>query len=201
MPGLRPRGALQQHQFGQLLGTGQLAPGQQLWRTHRHHLFAEQLHASGPRPSALAIEEHHISRALQQGERLHLVANVQVDIAVPFAKTFQMRDQPAHAKTRLSGYFQYLGLFAVGEHIAAGHIYLGEDLVDLRQVQAAGRGKLQAPADAQEQVVAQHVFQLRHLLADRALGQVQFFGGTGKTQMAGCSFKALQGGHGGYQAF
>lgn len=57
------------------------------------------------------------------------------------------------------------------------------------------------PADAQEQVVAQHVFQLRHLLADRALGQVQFFGGTGKTQMAGCSFKALQGGHGGYQAF
>ena len=49
--------------------------------------------------------------------------------------------------------------------------------------------------------MAQHVLQLRHLLADRALGQVQLFSGTGKTQMAGCSFKALQGGHGGHQAF
>jgi hypothetical protein len=87
------------------------------------------------------------------------------------------------------------------EHVAAGHIHLGEDLVDLGQVQASGRGQLQAPADAQEQVVAQHVFKLRHLLADRALGQVQLFGGTGKAQVAGCSFKALQGGHGRHQAF
>ncbi|MNP28442.1 hypothetical protein D3C76_1214050 [compost metagenome] len=101
----------------------------------------------------------------------------------------------------MSGYLQYLGLLAVGEHVAAGHIHLGEDLVDLGQVQAAGRGQLQAPADAQEQVVAQHVFKLRHLLADRALGQVQLFGGTGKAQMAGCSFEALQGSHGGHQAF
>ncbi len=117
------------------------------------------------------------------------------------AKTLEVRDQPAHAKTRLSGYFQYLSLFAIGEHVAAGHIHLGEDLVDLGQVQAAGRGQLQAPPDAQEKVVAQHVFKLRHLLADGALGQVQFLGGTGKAQMAGCSFKALQGGHGWHQAF
>lgn len=135
---------------------------------------------------------------MQQGERLHFVANVQVDIAVPFAKPLQVRDQPAHAKTRLSGYLQYLGLLAVGEYVAAGHVHLGQDFVDLGQVQAAGWRKLQAPANAQEQVVAQHVFQLCHLLADRALGQVQFLSGTGKTQMAGCSFKALQGGHGGY---
>lgn len=68
-------------------------------------------------------------------------------------------------------------------------------------VQAARRRQLQAAADTQEQVVAQHVFKLRHLLADRTLGQVQLFGGSGKAQMAGCSFKALQGGHGGHQAF
>ncbi len=117
------------------------------------------------------------------------------------AKALEVRDQPAHTKTRLSGYLQYLGLFAVGEHVAAGHIHLGEDLVDLGQVQAARGRQLQAAADTQEQVVAQHVFKLRHLLADRALGQVQLFGGTGKAQMAGCSFEALQGGHGGHQAF
>jgi len=92
-------------------------------------------------------------------------------------------------------------VLAVGEHVAAGHVDLGKDLVDLGQVQAARRRELQAPADTQEQVVAQHLFELRHLLADRALGQVQLFGGAGKAQVTGCSFEALQGGHGGHQAF
>jgi hypothetical protein len=112
-----------------------------------------------------------------------------VDVRVAFAKALEVRDQPAHAKTRLSGYLQYLGLLAVGEHVAAGHVDLGEDLVDLGQVQAASGRELQAPADAQEQVVAQHLFKLRHLLADRALGQVQFFGGTGKAQVRAAASK------------
>ena len=97
-----------------------------------------------------------------------------------FTETLEVRNQPAHAKTRLSGYLQYLGLLAIGQDVAAGHVDLVEDLVHLGQVQAAGRRQLQAPTNTQEQVIAQHLFELRDLLADRALGQVQFFCGAGE---------------------
>ncbi|MFC6571560.1 hypothetical protein ACFQDJ_08655 [Pseudomonas brassicacearum] len=38
----------------------------------------------------------------------------------------------------------------------------------------------------------QQLLQLRDLFADGALGQVQLFGGTGKAQVAGHRFEALQ---------
>ena len=49
--------------------------------------------------------------------------------------------------------------------------------------------------------MAEHLFQLRHLFAHRTLGQVQFFGGAGETQVAGGGFEALQGRHRRGQAF
>ena len=47
---------------------------------------------------------------------------------------------------------------------------------------------------------------LVHAVAQRGLAhgdgsEVQLFGGAGKAQVTGCSFEALQGGHGGHQAF
>ena len=81
------------------------------------------------------------------------------------------------------------------------HLDLIEDLVHLGQVQRAGRGQLQASTNPSEQQVLEHVLELRHLLAHRALGQEQLFGGAGKTQMARHGLEALQGGHGRHQAF
>ncbi|MCY1187242.1 hypothetical protein D9M73_282040 [compost metagenome] len=60
---------------------------------------------------------------------------------------------------------------------------------------------MQTPADAQEQVMAEHLLKLRDLFAHRALGQVQFFGGAGEAQVPGCSLETLQGGHRWHQTF
>jgi hypothetical protein len=60
---------------------------------------------------------------------------------------------------------------------------------------------VQAPANALEQRWAKHVLELRHLLADRALGQVQFLRRAGEAQVAGGGLEALQGGGGRHQAF
>ncbi|MNZ71750.1 hypothetical protein D3C78_901160 [compost metagenome] len=125
---------MQQNQLGQLAGVVQGAALQQLWRANWHHLFTEQFDAGRARPGALAEEEHHIGLALQQGEGLHLIADIQVDIRMTLAEAFEVRNQPAHAKTRLGGYLQYFSLLAVREDVAAGHIDLGKDLVDLGQV-------------------------------------------------------------------
>jgi hypothetical protein len=50
---------------------------------------------------------------------------------------------------------------------------------------------LQAPTHAEEQQVLQQLFQLRDLLADGTLGQVQFFGGAGETQVPGHGLETL----------
>lgn len=201
MPGLRARGALQQHQFGQFAGVLERAPLQQLWRTHRQHFFTEQLDAGRARPGALAKEEHHVGGRLQQGEGFHFVADVEVDVRVLLAEALEVRNQPAHAKARLSGYLEDFGLFAVGHDVTAGHIDLGENLVDLGQVQRACWCQLQAPTDAQKQMMAEHLFKLGHLLAHCALGQVQLLGGAGEAQVPGGSLETLQGGHRWHQTF
>ncbi|MNN50925.1 hypothetical protein D3C81_1655350 [compost metagenome] len=77
-----------------------------------------------------------------------------------------------------------------------GHLHLGEDLAHFGEVQLARRGQLQAPAHAAEQQVLEHFLELRHLLADGALGQAELFRGAGEAEMAGDCFEALQGGHG-----
>ncbi|MNC53240.1 hypothetical protein D3C75_1026330 [compost metagenome] len=117
------------------------------------------------------------------------------------AETLEVGDQPAHAKTRLGGNLEHFGFFAIGQDVAAGHVDLGEDLVHFSQVQRTCRRQLQASADAQEQVMAQHLFELRDLFAHRALGQVQFLGSPGEAQVPGGGFEALQGGHRRHQAF
>lgn len=81
------------------------------------------------------------------------------------------------------------------------HLDLREDLAHLHQVQIAGRGQLQAPAYPAKQQVLQEFFQLRDLLADRALGQVQFLGGAGEAQVPGDGLETLQGGDRGQVAF
>ncbi len=75
-----------------------------------------------------------------------------------------------------------------------GHLDLGEDLAHFAQVQGAGRGQLQAPAYPAKQQMLHQVLELSHLLADRALGQVQFLGRAGKAQVAGDGLEAVQGG-------
>ncbi|MNJ63770.1 hypothetical protein D3C77_596920 [compost metagenome] len=60
---------------------------------------------------------------------------------------------------------------------------------------------MQAPANALEQRVREHVLELRHLLADGALGQVQFLGRAGEAEVAGGRFEALKGGSRRHQAF
>lgn len=98
---------------------------------------------------------------------------------VAVAKTLQPGHQPARAEGGLGGDAQHFGLVAVAEDVAAGNVDLGEDLVHFGEVQRAGGGQVQAPANALEQRVRQHVLELRHLLADGALGQVQFPGPRG----------------------
>ncbi|MNE53192.1 hypothetical protein D3C80_1479030 [compost metagenome] len=117
------------------------------------------------------------------------------------AETLEVGHQPALAEGRLGGNAQHLGFAAVAEDVAAGHVQLHQDLVHLGQVQGAGRGQVQAPADTLEQRVRKHLFKLRDLLAHRALGQVQLLRGAGKAQVPGGGFEALQGGGGGHQAF
>ncbi|MNZ99186.1 hypothetical protein D3C78_1185000 [compost metagenome] len=116
-------------------------------------------------------------------------------------KTLEIRDQPTGAEGRLGGHLEHLGSTAVGEDVTAGDAHLSQDLVHLRQIQLACRGQLQAPAYAMEQQVLKHFLQLRHLLADGALGQVQLLRGPGETQVPGGGLEALEGGHGGKQAF
>lgn len=52
--------------------------------------------------------------------------------------------------------------------------------------------QLHAARPAQEQPVAQALFQLAHLLADRARGDVQLFGAAGEGQVPGCAGKYMQ---------
>ncbi|MNC42806.1 hypothetical protein D3C75_916340 [compost metagenome] len=124
-----------------------------------------------------------------------------MDIGVRRAEALEVGNQPARTEGRLGRHLEHLGVAAVGEDVVGGHLHLLEDLVDLGQVQRTGRGQLQAAADAAEQQVLEHVLQLGDLLAHRALGQVQFFGGAGEAQVARDGFEALQRGHGWHQAF
>ncbi|MNM92811.1 hypothetical protein D3C81_1051580 [compost metagenome] len=201
VPGLRPRRALQQTVLGQGLGAVEGVPGQQLWGAHRQHFFAEQLDAGRPRPGALAEEERDIGLGLYQVEGLQFVADVEVDARVTVTEALEPGHQPAGAEGGLGGDAQHLGFIAVAEDIAAGNVDLSEDLVHLGQVQRARRRQVQAPADALEQRVREHLLKLRHLFADGALGQVQLLRRAGKAQMAGGRFETLKGGGRGHQAF
>lgn len=73
-----------------------------------------------------------------------------------------------------------------------GHLHLREHLAHLSQVQRAGGRQLQASTHASEQQVLDQFFELRHLLADRTLREVQLFGGAGETQVPGHRFETLQ---------
>ncbi|MCY1249118.1 hypothetical protein D9M72_626230 [compost metagenome] len=65
MPGLGPRGALQQHLLGQFLGAAQWPTLQQFRRADRDHVFTEQLDTGCTGPGPLAEEKHHIRLGLQ----------------------------------------------------------------------------------------------------------------------------------------
>ena len=124
-----------------------------------------------------------------------------MDTGVAIAETLEFGHQPARTKGGLGGDAQYFGFVAVAEDVAAGNIDLGEDLVHFGEVQRAGRCQVQAPTNALEQRVRKHVFELRDLLADGALGQVQFLGRAGEAEVAGGRFEALKGGGRRHQAF
>lgn len=145
--------------------------------------------------------KRNVGLGLDQVERLQLIADIQVNARVAVAKTLQPRYQPARAEGGLGGDAQHFGLVAVAEDVAAGNVDLGEDLVHFGEVQRASRGQVQAPANALEQRVRQHVLELRHLLADGALGEVQFLGRAGEAEVAGGRFEALKGGGRRHQAF
>ena len=72
------------------------------------------------------------------------------------------------------------------------HLDLREDFSYFHQVQITGRGHLQASAHPAKQQVLQQLFKLRDLFADRALGQVQLFGGAGEAQVPGHGLETLQ---------
>ncbi|MNF62801.1 hypothetical protein D3C84_444870 [compost metagenome] len=110
-------------------------------------------------------------------------------------EVLELGHQPAVAEGRLGGDTQDFGFAAVAEDVAAGDVHLIEDFVHFGQVQGAGRRQVQALAHSLEEVVAEHFLQLRHLLTDGALGQVQLLGGAGETEVASGRFEALQGGH------
>ncbi len=201
MPGLGTRRALQQEHVGQLEGAFQRRDREDIRGAHRHHLLAEQFDALGARPGALTEEEHHVGPRLQQVKGFQLIADIQVNTRVGGAKTLEVRDQPARAKGWLGGDLEHLGLATVGEDVAGRHLHLLENLVDLGEVQRAGWSQLQAPADAAEQQMLEHLLQLRDLLAHRALGQEQLLGGAGEAEMPGHGLETLQGGHRRHQAF
>jgi hypothetical protein len=52
-----------------------------------------------------------------------------------------------------------------------------------------------------KELMSQHVFQLRHLFADSALGQMELFGRSRETQVTSRRFEALKGCHGRSKAF
>ncbi|MNN41234.1 hypothetical protein D3C81_1553390 [compost metagenome] len=124
-----------------------------------------------------------------------------MDTGVAIAETLEFGHQPARTEGGLGGDAQHFGFVAIAEDVAAGNVDLVKDLVHFGQVQGARRSQVQAPANALEQRVRQHFFKLRDLLADGALGQVQFLCRPGEAQVAGGRFEALQGGSRGHQAF
>ncbi|MNR21826.1 hypothetical protein D3C85_1387470 [compost metagenome] len=56
-------------------------------------------------------------------------------------------------------------------------------------VLAARRGEVHGPGSALEQALAEKVFQMAHLAADRALGDAELLGRQGKAQMPGGSLE------------
>ncbi|MNT48494.1 hypothetical protein D3C72_1852760 [compost metagenome] len=107
-------------------------------------------------------------------------------------EALQARDEPARAEGRLGADGQDLGFAAVGQDGARGHVHLVQDRPDLGLVERPRRRQLQAAPHAQEQRIAQQRLELRDLLADRALGHVQFLGRARKTHVPRHRFEALE---------
>ncbi len=82
-----------------------------------------------------------------------------------------------------------------------GHLDLGQDLAHFGQIQRPGWRQLQTAAHALKQQVLNQLFELRDLLADSALGQVEFFCGAREAQVPGHCLKALQCGYRGQMTF
>ncbi|MNC37262.1 hypothetical protein D3C75_858180 [compost metagenome] len=113
------------------------------------------------------------------------------------AQAPQSRHQPAAGEGRRRVDVQTVGMSFL---LDAAHrqLDLVERLVQRPQQYPAGAGQFEVMVTALQQVFAQLLFQLPHLATDRALGDVEQFGGTGE---AACAtghferFERIQAGH------
>ncbi len=116
------------------------------------------------------------------------------------AQTAQARHQPATGEGRRRIDVQAVG---VGFLLDAAHrqLDLVERLVQRPQQDFPGTGQLQMMMATLQQALAELFFQLPDLTTDRALGDIEQFGGAGKTAGAAGHFERFERVQAGHFAF
>ncbi|MCY1433667.1 hypothetical protein D9M71_497030 [compost metagenome] len=143
------------------------------------------------RVAAVVEVDGQVEVAFVQGLAAVFGHQAQLDIRVALLQARQARGQPFGQKRRNRAQAQGAADFASVQAAQLG-IDAAIGFADgLRQALAFG-GQLHAAGAAQEQAKAQALFQLADLLADRARGDVQFFGAAGERQMPRRTGKHMQ---------
>lgn len=107
---------------------------------------------------------------------VHEGHEMQRDLRVLLLELRQPRDQPLGGEGGQGGQVQRPAAVAAGDQLQRGRLQPGEQRAHRFFVAFAGGGEGQALAAALEQGDAHPALQFLHLLADRALGQVQGLG-------------------------
>ncbi|MNT41039.1 hypothetical protein D3C72_1773870 [compost metagenome] len=110
----------------------------------------------------------------------------------------ELRQQPAGGQRRLGTDPQAAGSTA-GDALG-GSFKLVQQGADFFHIAPAFLGQQQALADLLHQRAAEHLFEVLDLPAHGALGQAEFFGGTGDAHVPGEGGEAGQGDHAGESA-
>ncbi|MNH06119.1 hypothetical protein D3C79_654750 [compost metagenome] len=136
------------------------------------------------RVAAVVEVDGQVEVAFMQGLTAVFGHQAQLDIRVALLQARQARGQPFGQKrgdrTQAQGAADFAGVqaqqFGFDAAVGFGH--------RLRQALPFG-AQFHTARPAQEQPIAQAFFQLAHLLADRARGDVQLFGTAGEGQVPG----------------
>ena len=149
-----------------------------------------QLHRDQARPLPAAVAHREIDILGGKICQCLTRAHVDVDVGVTPVEVCQARDQPVRGERRQH---------ADGQRAVRTRTQFGNAAGDAVQClahsdgeRAARLGQFHAAAAPVEQRHAEFALQRLHLMADRAVGDMQFGAGAGKIQVAGGGFEGAQ---------